>query len=210
MIKLSKQDTLRAAINAANRALVRPQENGSFTGPSVEIAERLSEKMGVELQFVVYRSAAEIYTSCDRDEWDIAFLAAEPSRRDRLAFSKPYLTIDATLLTKAERPEKSLIDFDLLGVKIGATRGAAYHQVLANSLRAAEVVAFDTPSESIRCFLDEGLDAVAGIRESLSAEARSMPGLRLLAACFASIEQCVAVPVHRARELPWIDEAIGS
>lgn len=209
MIKLSKRDTLRAAINAANRALVLAQENGIFAGPSVEIAERLAATLGVELQFVVYRSAADIYTSCDRDEWDIAFLAEEPSRTDRLAFSKPYLTIEATLLTTGERPENSLSDFDLPGVRIAATRGAAYHKILTQSLKAAQVVAFENPSESIKGFIADRLDAVAGIRESLCAEAISMPDVRVLTRGFAQIQQCVAVPADRAGELRWIDKVMN-
>jgi ABC-type amino acid transport/signal transduction systems, periplasmic component/domain len=209
MIRTSKPGTLRAAVNIANRALVQVDPEGGFKGPSAEMAVRLAAHVPADLSFVVYESAAQIYAASDRDEWDIAFLASDPKRRDRLAFSKPYLTIEATLLTRAGRPETSLADFDRPGISIAATRGAAYEQILRAKLRAAEVATFETPAASFRGFLDGPLHAVAGIRQSLEASASSQPGLQVLQACFAAIEQCVAVPVSHADDLAWIERHMG-
>ncbi|MCR5859951.1 transporter substrate-binding domain-containing protein [Mesorhizobium sp. J428] len=205
MIRTSQPGTLRAAVNIANRALVQANPDGSFKGPSADIAIRLAAQLAVDLRFVVYQSAAQIYAATDRDEWDIAFLASDPQRRDRLAFSIPYLTIQATLLTRADRSETALADFDRAGARIAAARGAAYEQILRGMLQSAEVVAFDTPAASFRGFLDHRLDAVVGIRQSLEANASSEIGLRLLQDGFASIEQCVAVPIDHATDLPWIE-----
>jgi len=205
MIRTSQPGTLRAAVNIANSALVQADPNGAFKGPSADIARRLAAHLAFDLRFVVYQSAAQIYAAARRDEWDVAFLASDPQRRDRLAFSMPYLTVQATLLTRAGRPEASLPDFDRAGVRIAATRGAAYEQILKSLLQSAEVIVFDTPAASFRGFLDARLDAVAGIRQSLEATASSEIGLQLLQEGFGSIEQCVAVPIDRATDLPWIE-----
>ncbi len=209
MIRTRKPGTLRAAVNIANRALVQVDPDGRFRGPSAEIATRLAAQLTADLRYVVYQSAAQIHAATDRDEWDIAFLASDPQRGDRLAFSKPYLTIQATLLTRAGRPETSLADFDRAGVRIAATRGAAYEHLLRNMLQMAEVVAFETPAASFRGFLDGRSDAVAGVRQSLEAIASSQIGLRLLEAGFGSIEQCVAVPIDRAVDLAWIERHLA-
>src|SRR5690606_25550451 len=95
MIRTSQPGTLRAAVNIANRALVEAGPDGSFKGPSAEIAIRLASRLAFHLHFVVYQSASQIHAATDRDEWDIAFLASDPQRKDRLAFSAPYLSIQA-------------------------------------------------------------------------------------------------------------------
>ena len=77
--------------------------------------------------------------------------------------------------------------------------------MLRGMLQSAEVVVFDTPAASFRGFLDDRLDAVAGIRQSLEAYASADIGLRLLQGGFGSIEQCVAVPVQRAIDISWIE-----
>jgi polar amino acid transport system substrate-binding protein len=205
MIRTSQRGTLRAAVNIANRALLDANPDGSFKGPSANIAIRIAASLGANLRFVVYQSAAQIHAAADRDEWDIAFLASDPKRKDRLAFSRAYLTIEATLVTRSERPERSLADFDRAGVRIAATRGAAYEPILRRMLHSAEAVLFDTPAASFRGFVDGRLDAVAGIRQSLEAQASPEVGLRVLRDGFGSVEQCVAVPLDRAGDLAWIE-----
>lgn len=210
MITTSRPGTLRAAINIANRALVQTNSDGSYAGPSADIAIRLAAELAFDLRFVTYQSAAQIHAVTDGGEWDIAFLASDPQRKDRLAFSRPYLTIQATLLTRLGRSETSLADFDRANVRIAATHGAAYEQILRGMLQSAEVVVFDTPAATFRGFMDGRLDAVAGIRQSLEANASSEIDLRLLQDGFGSIEQCVAVPIDHASDLAWIESHMAA
>lgn len=185
---------LRAAINLANIALVQVDPStGRFDGVSPLLAREFAENLGCRVEFITYPSAAKILESVDQNEWDIAFLAADPAREDKLLFSPAYALIEGTLLVRKAASYRSLADVDEEGASICATRNAAYDLYLARNLSRAKIVHASTPLESLELFMKSGYAACAGIRQALESFVRDHDGFRVLAEPFLVIEQTIAV-----------------
>lgn len=187
---------LRAAINMGNTTLAqRDERTGVIGGISPAIAQELARRMDIKLEFIVYASAGRVFEAADRDEWDIAFLARDPGRTDKLAFSSPYVAVEATYIVRSDSGLRSLEEVDQPGHRVCVTANAAYDHILTRQLKHAEIIRLATPAESLDLFLRNGLEAAAGVRKSLRVFAQAHPDVVVLPGHFARIEQCIAVPV---------------
>ncbi|MHC2484622.1 transporter substrate-binding domain-containing protein [Rhizobium leguminosarum] len=189
---------LRAAVNLANIALVGGDPaTGKFEGVSVELARDLSMRLGCRVEFIAYPSAAKILEKVDQDEWDIAFLAADPAREDRLLFSPAYALIEGTLVVREAAPYRTFQDVDAEGVEICVTRNAAYDLYLARHLAHAKIVHSSTPGEGLELLAEGKHHAAAGVRQALERFAAERNGFRILAEPFLIIRQTIAVSCSR-------------
>ena len=127
------------------------------------------------------------------DGWDIAFLAIDPSRTDRIAFSDPYHSVEATFLVRDTLAYQSCAEVLLGDHMIISAKGAAYQARLSALTPKGSLVVATSPDEARQRFLQGEGHALAGIRETL--ESVKIPGARILPDNFARIEQAVAVPV---------------
>ncbi|MBW9064584.1 transporter substrate-binding domain-containing protein [Rhizobium herbae] len=185
---------LRAAVNLANIALVQlDPKTGAFGGVSPQLARDFAERLGCRVEFVAYPSAASILDRVDRDEWDIAFLAADPAREDRLLFSPAYALIEGTLVVRDGTPYRTIRDVDVEGVEICVTRNAAYDLYLSRHLAHAKIVHSSTPGEALEQLVEGRHHAAAGVRQALERFAGERKGFRVLADPFLIIRQTIAV-----------------
>jgi polar amino acid transport system substrate-binding protein len=190
---------LRAAINLGNGVLAqRDSASGELTGVSVVLANELGARLGVPVRFVTYLSAGTVFDAVDRDEWDIAFLAIEPERAEKVRFSQPYVYIDGTYLVRADGGFSGITDLDREGVTIAVGRGAAYDLFLTRNLQRATLLRLPTSAAAIAAFKDGDADAAAGVREALVAAARDDTQLQVFEDRFMQIGQGIAVPNARA------------
>lgn len=109
MTGAGRSGVLRAALNLNNAALVQKAGN-TYTGLAPDLARCIAAAMGRQLRFLGYPSARAIVEDTAY-HWDIAFLAIDPSRVDRLSFSKPYHRVGATFLVRG-RPAGFLVQRD--------------------------------------------------------------------------------------------------
>ncbi|WP_414540252.1 ABC transporter substrate-binding protein [Stenotrophomonas forensis] len=193
---LAPQGFLRVAINLGNPVLAQGDAR-SPRGPTLELATALAQRMGVQARFTCHDAAASVVAAANQDEWDLAFLAIDPARAGRIAFSAPYVEIEGTYLVRADSPAQRVADLDRDGVRIAVGRGAAYDLFLSRELRYARIERADTSAAAIDLFDQQHLDAAAGVRQPLETWARSHPGHRVLADRFTAIQQAVAAPASR-------------
>lgn len=193
---LAPHGPLRVAINLGNPVLAQGNAQAP-RGPSVELATELAQRLGVPLQFTCHDAAASVVAAAADDGWDLAFLAVDQARADRIAFSAPYVEIEGTYLVRADSPARQVADLDHPGARIAVGRGAAYDLFLTRALQHAGIERADTSSAAITLFAQRGLDAAAGVRQPLQAWAQAHPGHRVLADRFTVIAQAVAVPAAR-------------
>lgn len=195
---LAPTGSLRAAINLGNTVLAqRDADSEELSGVSVVLATELGAKLGVPVKLVTYLSAGMVFDAIDRQEWDIAFLAIEPERAEKIQFSRPYVLIDGTYLVRKDSAFSSVADLDRAGVTIAVGRGAAYDLFLTRTLNNATLLRMPTSLEAIEQFRSGGADAAAGIREGLENAARGTSDLRVLDDRFMQIGQAIAVPDTR-------------
>ncbi|SCY70976.1 transporter substrate-binding domain-containing protein [Paracoccus tibetensis] len=181
---------LRAALNLNNAALVH-KAGDSYTGLAPDLARRIADATGRQLRFVDYSNARAIVEDTAQ-AWDIAFLAIDPSRLDRLAFSKPYHRVEATFLVRADQLASSCSEVLAGEDRIISAKGAAYHSPLAVEVGGDRLIVAESPAEAAELFRQGHGDALAGIRETLGKAGQAN---RVLPDVFARIEQAVAVPI---------------
>jgi polar amino acid transport system substrate-binding protein len=201
--ELAPQGMVHAAINFGNPVLAQKNsESGEPCGVSVDLARELAKQLGVSVQFVLFDAAGKVFEAVQSNAWDIAFLAVDPLRAAEILFTAPYVLIEGTYVVRDASPFHAIEDLDRPGVRIAVGTGAAYDLFLTRTLKNAELIRHDTSAGAMELFLDDGLEAVAGVRQPLIEFARMHSGIRVIDGRFVSIEQAMGTPKGRpaARE----------
>jgi polar amino acid transport system substrate-binding protein len=195
---LAPNGRIRAAINFGNPVLAQKHpQTGEPQGASVDLARELGRRLGVPVELVTFDAAGKVFEALKTSSWDVAFLAIDPVRALEISFTPPYVLIEGTYVVREDSPLHSIADVDRQGIRIAVGRGAAYELFLTRSLKLAQLVRADTSAGALELFLDQGLDAAAGVRQPLVEFARSRSGLRVMDGRFTAIEQAMGTPQGR-------------
>lgn len=195
--QLAPGGELRVAINLGNPVLAQRKANGELAGVSVALARGLADWLGVPLRFEPFEAAGQVVAALEEDAWDVAFLARDPRRAETICFTSPYVLIEGTYLVPREAPQAGVDDMDREGLRIAVGEGAAYDLYLSRTLKHASLLRAPTSAAAIDWFVEQGLDAAAGVRQPLERYARAHPDYRVLPDAFTQIEQAMAVPLSR-------------
>ncbi|MEI7430497.1 MAG: ABC transporter substrate-binding protein [Betaproteobacteria bacterium] len=194
---LAPSGKLRFAINYGNPVLAQRDSSGHPKGISVDLANELSLRLGVEPEFVTFDAAGKVFAAIESDAWDVAFLARDPVRAEQILFTPPYVIIEGSYLVKSESPFQHIDDLDQPGVRIAVGKGAAYDLYLTRALQLATLVRAETSAGAIELFQAEGLEAAAGVRQPLQEVAASRSDLRVIPGRFTTIEQAMGTLAGR-------------
>lgn len=196
--ELTPHGILRAAINLGNPVIAqRDAASGEPAGVSVDLARELGTRLGVEIRLIVYDGAGKVVDAAAQDAWDVAFLAIDPGRATRILYTAPYVLIEGTYMVPAASRFHTPEELDRPGVRIAVGRGAAYDLFLSRALKAATITRCDTSRAALDFFRQNGLEAAAGVRQTLEAYAAEHADLSVLDGHFTAIRQAVAVPAGR-------------
>lgn len=191
---LAPTGSLRASINLGNPVLAQGTPEAP-SGVTVDIARELGRRLGVPVELLCFRAARESFEALHQGHADICFLAIEPAREEAVAFSAPYVVIEGVFVVAEGSPMTSPADVDQPGVHIAVNEGSAYDLFLTRTLAHAQLVRV---SDGVTAFSEQGLEAAAGVRQSIQASVASHPGLRLIEPRFMEIQQ--AVGTSRGRD----------
>lgn len=195
---IAPHGTLRVALNFGNPVLAKRRSGTNEPhGVSVELAQELAQRLGLDFSFVPYEAAGHVFADVHNDVWDLAFMAIDPKRAERVAFTKPYVIIEGTYMVSADSALRNVDDVDHDGIRVAVGKGAAYDLFLSRHLKHAQLVRASTSATAIDLFVEQGLDAVAGVRQPLMTYASAHPGYRVMEHRFTAIEQAMAVPRDR-------------
>lgn len=195
---LAPTGVLRAAINLSNFLLVTGRDDaGAPTGVSPDMARELSRRLGVGIELRAYRTPGDLADDAVTDAWDVGNIGAEPARAATIDFTPAYCEIECTYLVPPGSPIAAIDDVDQPGHHIASAPRAAYDLWLERNLRAAELVRSADLGGSFELFVANGLDALAGLRPALLADATRLPGSRVLDGKFASVQQAMGTPRGR-------------
>lgn len=170
---------LRFAINLGNPVLTILSPDGSPGGITVELAKKLATESQREARLVTWPTAGQVVDAALMDQWDIAFLAIDPAREDKLRFTPSYVTIESSLMVKKESKIQSVQEMDREGSVINVGKGAAYELYLIRTLKHATLRQYATSQDAIQAFINGEGDMVAGIRQPLEKAARDNPQFRI-------------------------------
>jgi polar amino acid transport system substrate-binding protein len=193
--------TLRAAINLGNPILAYADPaTHKPAGVSVDLARALAERLGVGLEIAVFDAAGKSVEAVTQEQADVGFFAIDPLRGAGIAFTAPYVLIEGAYLVRDDSPIAANEEVDRDGVRVAVGKGSAYDLYLTRELRRAEIVRAPTSPAVIEAFVDQRLEVAAGVRQQLEADAKRLPGLRLLPGRFMVIRQAMGCPKGRGEK----------
>jgi polar amino acid transport system substrate-binding protein len=193
--ELAPTGVLRAAINMGNFLLVTGKApSGDPTGVSADIAAAIAARLGVPVKYVPYARPGELADDAEKGLWDIGNIGAEPQRAAVINFTAAYCEIEATYLVPAGSPIRTVGEVDRPGRSIAVTARSAYGLWLENNIKQAKLVQFDSADAAVKAFVDDKMDAYAGLRPALGALAEKLPGSRILDGQFSAVQQAVGTP----------------
>lgn len=193
---LAPTGTLRAAINLGNPVLAQGTP-AAPSGVTVDIASELGARLHVPVQLLCFDAARKSFEAMRDGRADICFLAVDPARADTVAFTAPYAVIEGVFAVPADSPITTAADVDRDGVRVGVKEGSAYDLYLSRSLKHAQVVRGE---EGVAVFVEQQLEAAAGIRQPMRDFAAAHGAVRLLEPRFMEIQQAVGTTRRRSGE----------
>ncbi len=190
--ELAPTGTLRAAINTANVLLVnRRSASGEWEGVAPDMARAIGMRLGVPVSFVPYAKASLAGDAVGTGVWDIVLIGREPARESAIAFTGAYAEIEAPYLVPANGPIATINDVDRPGVRIAVGAGSAYDLWLTRNIVHAELIRAPSVAQSTSVFVEQKLEALAGLRPGLLAELDRLPDTRILQGSFTTVNQAV-------------------
>jgi polar amino acid transport system substrate-binding protein len=206
--ELAPSGKLRAGINFGNALLAKKDAEGKPSGIAVDLATELARRLGVPLDIQAFETAGRMADGAAAGRWEIAFLGADPARAEEIAFTDPYLEIEATYMVAETSPRKSLGDIDREGVRIAVSEKSAYDLFLTRDLQKAQLVRVPGVDASAELFFKENLDALAGLRPFLIQLSGTHPNTRILEGRFTTVDQAIGTPKARAAALPYLKDFV--
>lgn len=195
---LAPTGTLRAAINLSNFLLVTGKgADGNPEGVSPDMARTLADQLGVGIELLRYKTPGELADDAGSGRWDIGNIGAEPKRAEQIAFTAAYCEIECTYLVRGDSDITSIDQVDQPGRRVASSHRAAYDLWLERNLVHAELVQATGLEGSFDAFVNDNLDALAGLRPRLLTDAENLPGSRILDGQFTAVQQAMGTPRDR-------------
>ena len=195
--ELSSNGILRAAINMSNFLLVTDKtKDGTPIGVSPDMAQELADKLNLQLKLIPYTTPGEIADDAENDKWDICNIGAEPQRAEKINFSAAYAEIQATYIVQSNSKINNMLDVDKIGNKICVASRTAYGLWLERNINNAELIQVEGVDSSFDIFLNENLDALAGLRPALIDDVKKISGAKILEGQFMSVQQAIGTSIH--------------
>jgi polar amino acid transport system substrate-binding protein len=208
--ELAPTGKLRVGLNFGNFLLTkRPPPGGEPGGIAPDLGRELARRAGLPLEFVHYDQAGKLADGGKAGAWDVAFLANEPVRAAEIDFSPAYLEIETSYLVPAGSPIRTIADVDRPGVRIACADRAAYDLYLSRSLEHAQLVRAEGIEGSYQLWVKEKLDALAGLKPRLVADAEKHPGSRVLDGAFSAVQQSIGTPKGREHAALYLREFVA-
>jgi polar amino acid transport system substrate-binding protein len=195
--QLAPSGKVRAAINYGNPVLAKKNPGtGELRGVTVDLGRELGRRLGVPVELVAYETVAKLLAGFKSEEWDVAFLAVDPTRGD-FAFSAPYMEVQVTYLVPERSDIRQASQADRPGVRIAVQSKNAADLFLTRELKHAGLVRTTNTAAAFDALKAGSADAFADNRQHLLSVGEANPGYRVVDGRFTSIQHAAAVPASR-------------
>lgn len=195
---LAPTGTLRVGINLGNFLLTATDpKTGQYKGVAVDLGQELGKRLGVSVDVTGFPSPGALADAAKTGVWDVGFLGVEPQRAKEIDFTAAYVEIEATYLVPKGSPIQSIGEVDRKGVRIAISANSAYDLYLTRNLKHAELVRVTGADAVFARFVDDRLEALAGLRPRLIKDQANLLGSRILEGRFTAVQQGVGTPKGR-------------
>jgi polar amino acid transport system substrate-binding protein len=195
---LAATGKLRAGMNLSNGLFTtKDATTGELRGVSVDLMRELASRLGVPVELVVHATPGDVTDAVDRGTWDVAILAIEQSRAEKIAFSPPMTEIEATYLVHKDSPLRTVAQVDAPGIRISTPDKAGYELYLTRTLRSASLVRAKNTAAAIELFNARGAQALAGLKPALLESIDTMPDARFVDGNFMTVNHGIGTQRDR-------------
>ena len=194
---LAPTGTLRASINLGNPILANRGADGQPFGVSIDLAHGLGSLLGVDVELVVFDTAAKSVEAVTQEQADFGFFAVDPARGAGIHFTAPYVLIEGAYLVHNDSPLRDNAEVDQPAHRVVVGQGSAYDLYLTRALKQAQILRSPTSPTVVDTFIAEGAEVAAGVKQQLEADALRVGGVRLLPGRFMVIQQAMGLPKGR-------------
>ncbi len=206
---LAPTGKLRAAINFGNPILaLKDASTGEPRGVSVDLSRELARRLGVSVELVTFNAAGKVVEALKAKEVDVAYVAIDPARAVDISYTAPYVVIEGAYLVPQGSPIRANAEVDREGVRVVVGAGSAYDLLLSRELKHAKIVRAPTSPTVTDTLVAQKLEVGAGVKQQLEADAKRIPGLRLLDGRFMVINQAMGTPKGREAGARYLREFI--
>jgi len=207
--ELAPTGVLRAGINMSNFLLVTGKTDaGDPDGVSPSMAAAVAERLGVEVVYVPFKTPGELSDAAVEDVWDIGLIGAEPERAKVMTFTAAYTEIEATYIVPAGSSILSVEEVDRAGVRVAVAARSAYELWLTDNIKHAELKLAQGLDGSFDLFVNESLEALAGLRPRLITDVERLPGARILDGQFTAVQQAIGTKPDRIASHAFLSEFV--
>ena len=207
--ELAPTGVLRTAINLSNFLLVTDKAaDGDPVGVSPDMARAVAHRLGIGVEYLTYATPGELADAAVEDVWDIGNIGAEPSRAQTITFTAAYAEIEATYLVPEGSSIQSVAEVDSAGKRIAVYERSAYGLWLCGNAQHAELVKVDGAQQAFDVFVEQCLDALAGLRPQLIHDVEKLPGARILDGQFIAVQQAIGTKPDRPAAAAFLREFV--
>jgi polar amino acid transport system substrate-binding protein len=191
---------LRASINTGNPILAATDAAQGAKGVSVDLARGFAQRLGVDLELVVFDTAGKSVDAVAHEQADIGFFAIDPKRGEGIHFTAAYVLIEGCYAVRNDSPLTANEQVDAAGTRVVVGKGSAYDLFLTRELKQATIERAPSSPAVVEFFLEQGADVAAGVKQQLEADAQRLGGMRLLPGRFMVIQQAMGCPRGRGAD----------
>jgi polar amino acid transport system substrate-binding protein len=138
-----------------------------------------------------YKTPGEVADDAGTGVWDIGNIGAEPQRAEKIDFTAAYAEIQATYMVPAGSAIQSIEEVDKAGNRIAVSARSAYDLWLVRNIKNAELKQVQGLDASFELFVNDKLEALAGLRPKLITDVEKLPGARILDGQFTAVQQAM-------------------
>ena len=203
--ELAPTGVLRAGINLGNFLLVTGRSaSGDPEGVAPDMAREIANRLGVPVKYVPYKTPGELADAAGTNVWDIGLIGAEPQRARKIDFTAAYVEIVATYLVPPGSPLQSVAEVDRAGVRIAVSARSAYDLWLERNIKNAKLVRVDGLDGAFNAFVNDKLEAMAGLKPRLLTDVTKFPGSRILDGQFTAVQQAIGTGKPNVAGAAWL------
>ncbi|MDJ0333859.1 transporter substrate-binding domain-containing protein [Salinibacterium sp. G-O1] len=157
--KVIKSGTLRVAVLPDYPPWSVQTPSGEFEGYDIDIATKLAEALGVELELVATDGTGRLpLLKADRVDVNISEWTATDERAKEAGFTIPYVAHGARVLFRVENPVNGYED--LAGKSVSVARGSTNDSIMTKYFPDTNVERFETIADAAAALLAGKVDAL--------------------------------------------------
>jgi polar amino acid transport system substrate-binding protein len=207
---LAPTGALRVGLYLGNPAsLMEAPVAGQAIGVGFELGRELARWLDVPFQPVIYPNNGAVLEGVRTGNVDVVFTNATAARSNEIAFTQPYLEVEAGYLVAPRSRITAMAGVDAAGVRVGVMEGSTSSRTLPQLLKSASIVTVPTLERVVDMLSGGDLDAFATNKSILFELSDRIGGTRVLEGHYAVEQLALGIPKSHEPGLDYVRRFIA-